>query len=300
MKKKILILCGILVGMYLVLSLVDTSEYRVEKRLWRLHKHLSSLAQDPKAVPDAQFDRLINDYRGLIKRFPKSRYVPQMHSEIGSLYLMNHKFSDARAVYGEVVAKFSDQTEVVAKAMVDIGNTHVFENRMDLAVPVFLQIQKQYGRTEVGFMMPLYIAGLYRNANQLSESRAYLDKAVQFYREIIDNDQEPEVVRLSAYQSLATTYIAQEKWEDALGVLKRGVVDFADSDLMTPQRLSMLTRMINVIAVVHLNDYDKAIGFYTNFIQDHPGHPLNQFLEKVIESLHHLEQNQGSAVLSQP
>lgn len=299
MKKKILILLGILIGVYIVLTMVDTSEYRVEKRLWRMHKQFAAVAQDPKAVPDAQFISIINNYRRLIQRFPKSRYVPQMYSEIGSLYLLNKKYEEARKTYGEVVAKFSDHDDVVSKAMVDIGNSYLIEEKFDQAIQVFQQVWDGYGRTEVGLMMPLYIAGLYRNADRLQDVQNYLNKAVTFYKGIADNKAEPDFLRINAHQTLATTYMAQESWEKALDVLRKILYDFADSNLITPQRLRMITRMINVTAVARLKDYDKAIEIYQDFIQDHPGHFLNQFLEKVIESLNHLKANQGQAVFSQ-
>jgi tetratricopeptide (TPR) repeat protein len=264
-----------------------------------MRKHFAAVSQDPKAVPDAQFVSIINDYRRLIQRFPKSRYVPQMYSEIGSLYLLNKKYEDARKTYGEVVAKFSGHDDVVSKAMVDIGNSYLIEEKFDQAIQVFQQVWDGYSRTEVGLMMPLYIAGLYRNANRLDGVQNYLNKAVVFYKSIADNTAEPDVLRINAHQTLATTYMAQEKWGSALDVLRKMLYDFADSNLITPQRLRMISRMINVIAVTRLKNHDKAIEIYQDFIKDHPGHFLNQFLEKVVESLNYLKANQGQAAFSQ-
>jgi len=297
MKKKVLILLGVLIGLYAVLTMVDTSEYRVEKRMWRMRKQFAAVAQDPKAVPDAQFERVVRGYRRLIKKFPKSRYVPQMYSEIGSLYLLNKKYDDARQAYLDVANQFSDHANVAAKAMLDVGNSYVIEGKLDKGVNVLEQVWKDYGRVETGFIMPVYIAGLYRNAGTTQEAGRWLEQGERYYRGIAQNEQEPLSLRLNAFQMLATVYLAQEKWEGALEVLRGMLYDFADSGLITPQHLRMLTRMINVTAIARLRDIDRASGIYRDFIQDHPGHFLNQFLEKIIESLEYLKTQEGTAVL---
>ena len=299
MKKTILILCGILVAIYLVFSLIDTGEYRVEKRLWRMQKKFSVVAQDPKAVPRSQFESLVKDYRKLIKKYPKSRYVPQMYSRIGSLYLLSENYDEARKAFGDVVRHYADNQEIASKAMMDIGNTYLMQKERSRAIDVYRTIWKDYERTEVGFMMPLYIAGVFRNDGQNEMMTSYLNEAVAFYRKIINNKEEEEFMRLNAYQMLATAYLGLEKWQLAFNTLKDLLYRFADSRAMTPQRLSIITRMINVTAVVRLQDYDKAIHLYQEFIDGHPGHYLNQFLQKVVESLNYLKENRPGAVVPQ-
>lgn len=299
MKKKILILFGVLLGIYIVLTMMDTSEYRAEKSLWRMQKKYTVIAQDPKAVPESQFKRVIKGYRNLIKRYSKSKYVPQMYSSIGMLYAMNKDYENARKVFGEVVTKFSDSPAVVSKALMDIGNVYLIENKMKQAVGIYRRIWIDYSETEAGFMMPLYIAKIYSNTGQEDMVQKYLAEAVAFYKNIAENEENSHMVRIVGYQTLATAYIAQKEWEKALDVLKKILYDYADSKLMTPQRLSGITRTLNLVCIVRLKDFDRAKAIYGGFIDDHSGHYLNPFLEKVLESLDLMKENNLTAVVPQ-
>ena len=130
MKRKFLILCSILLVVYTVFTLLDKSEYRVEKKLWRMSRDFESISQDPKAVPARQFEKIITDYRNVIKKYPDSRYVPQVYSQIGTLYMIQKKYDDARQVYGQVVTDFSDDPVTVSKALMDIGNSYLIQELM--------------------------------------------------------------------------------------------------------------------------------------------------------------------------
>ncbi|MEW5895762.1 MAG: tetratricopeptide repeat protein [Candidatus Omnitrophota bacterium] len=295
MKKKFLILCSILVVIYLVLSLLDNGEYRFEKQMWRMAKNFYSISKDPKAVPDAQFEKVIADYRAMIKKFPDSKYVPQVYSQIGMLYVMQKKYDDARKAYGEVVTGFSEDPVTVSKALMDIGNTYLFQERVKEAVDIYHRLWTDYGKTEVGFMMPLYIAGVYRSLNKDAMVQQYLERALVFYQGIARDEASGHAMQLNAYQSLATVYMAQQKWEKAIESLKSCLYLFADSPTISPRRLAMITRILNTIFIMQMKDFDRGIGFYEQFIADHPNHNLDKYIEKVIESLKYLKERDLSA-----
>lgn len=290
MKKNIFILFGVIVGIYIVFTFIDTSEYRVEKKIWRLQKDFDLIAEDPKAVPDRQVKHVVAKYRKLIKRHPKSRYVPQMYSSMGTLYVMNKDYDSARRVYGEVMTKFADSSNVASKALMDIGNTYMIENKVDRAVETYQRILDQHSRTEVGFKMPLFLAGLHRGLGRKDKVSYYLSEAEVFYGNLADDEEELEAVRINAEQALASVYIAQEKWKDAVRTLKGILYKYADSKLITPKRLSVITRALNMVCIGRLQDFDQAMDIYTAFIEDHPDHYLNSFLEKVLESLRMLKE----------
>jgi len=74
---------------------------------------------------------------------------------------------------------------------------------------------------------------------------------------------------------------------------------YADEEWFSPQNLAGITRMINVVCIGQLKDYDRAITVYQTFIDGHPGHRLNRFLVKVIESLNMMKENKLNAVVPQ-
>lgn len=297
MKKKILILLAVLIGVYVVFSVLDSGEYRVEKKMWQLQQKFSEIAQDPKAVPPRQFDMMIARYRALAEKHPESRYVPQMYALIGALYVMNKDYESARTAYHAVVDQFSQSPDVVSKALLDIGNAYMLENRVEDAVEVYLRILKNYERTETGFKMPMLLVGLYRNLGQETEVRQYLVQAERFYRGIAVNDEENELLRITASQALASVYMAQQRWEDVIKTLKGVLEEYGDSRFMNPKRLSVITRALNIVYIGRLRDFDRAIAMYESFIDEHPGHVLNPYLTKVIESIELLKEYKTEAVV---
>lgn len=291
MRKKLLILIGILVGVYIVLTFLDKGEYRVEKQLWRVQKDYAVIAQDPKTVPEIQFDRVIRRYRKLIRKYPDSIYLPQMYSSIGMLNVMRKDYKDAREVFQETVERFANEPEIAAKAMVDVGNTYLAENNIEKAVEVYRRVHDDYLMTEAGFFIPMHIADIYRNLGETEKFSKALDSALRFYQKTATDTEFSDAVRLNAYQLLLSAYARQGEWQKALGVAKTMLYDFADSKAMNPQRLSGITRLLNLVAIVRLQDFDAARKIYSDFIAVHPDHVLNPYLNKVLESLNFLEQN---------
>ena len=148
-------------------------------------------------------------------------------------------------------------------------------------------------------MMPMFIANIYRNAAQEDMVQLWLGKAVVFYKGIAEDKEKNDFIRITAYQTLVTAYIAQEKWNDVLTVSKLILNTFADSNVITLQRLRVITRTLNIVAVARLNDFDAAKQIYSDFIKDHSGHFLNQYLEKVIESLDLLKESKAKELAPQ-
>ncbi|HSV43998.1 MAG TPA: tetratricopeptide repeat protein [Candidatus Bathyarchaeia archaeon] len=296
MKRKIFIFIGVLLAIYIVLTLLDQGEYRIEKQLWRMREKYNAVVKDPKAVPDAQFEAVILGYAKLIKRYPDSSYIPQMYSSIGSLYAINKRYEDARKTFGQIVATFADDPTVVSKAMMDIGATYQAEGKQQKAIDVYNRIWEKYGKTEIGFMMPLYMAGIYRQSGDAAQVASYLAKAEAFYRQIAGDKENSDSLRLNGCQALATTQMSQQNFSGALQTLKTALYDFADSSEMNPKRLSAVTRLLNIVLIGQMRDFDKAESFYRDFITTHPGHRLNPYLEKVIESVKVLKEKNQTPV----
>jgi len=291
MRKKILVLLGILAGIYIVLTFLDTGEYRVEKQLWRMQKKYAEISQDPKAVPGIQFDRVIAQYRKIIQKYPDSRYLPQVYSSIGMLNVMRKDYDGARGVFNEVVTRFSDVPGIASKALLDVGNTYLVQNDIEKAMEVYRRIHDDYRMTEAGFFVPLHMADIYRNLGDDARSAEALVAAQRFYEKAASDKEIPDAARLNAYQMLFSTYARRAEWRKAMDVAKTMLYDFADSKAMNPQRLSGITRLLNLLAVVRLQDFNMARKIYSDFIVTHPDHILNPYLNKVLESLDFMEKN---------
>ncbi len=300
MKKTLLILMGALVVIYVALTLVDTkTEYVLEKKLWRIQKDFSAIAQDPKAAPDNQYDATIAKYRKLIKEYPQARLAPQMYFQIGRLQEMRKNFDAARIVFKEASDAFKDNASIVSDAMYRVGLSFEQEGKIADAVSIYREIGKTFPKTRVGFSMPLYVASVYRRLGDPVRQNQALAEAEDFYRKILTETEDVSLSQLEVLRSLATTLLGQQKWNGAYQVLERTLLTFARSPNLRPQAAGGIVRTLSVIGVAQLKDMPRVLQTFAVFKEQNPEHPLNGYLEQVKASLEQLKEDQVKAAVAE-
>jgi len=94
---------------------------------------------------------------------------------------------------------------------------------------------------------------------------------------------------LSALRHLANCYLDQNRWEDAISTLGLILEKYSTSDYLTTKDADMVIKSINITAAYQLKDYDVAISLYEGIINQNPRHPLNDYLNKVIDAFNQLK-----------
>ncbi|MFP4472692.1 MAG: tetratricopeptide repeat protein [Candidatus Omnitrophota bacterium] len=285
MKKTLIIGLTVLLGLFVVFTVMDKSDYALEKRLWRVQKDFTELSQDPQSAPAEQYASLARRYRRLIEKYPDSRLVPMIYLQISRLYFMQEAYDRARDILQELKDRYPDRNELQAEALLYIGNAYESEGDFSQAVKTYQKIQQRYPHTEWGIGMPLYLADVYLRAGKLDEHRQALENAAAYYRGIVADEGADLGHQLRAYRSLVAAYLAQEKWNDAVSVLKNALFRYAKSEYLTPRSAGVLIRSIAQISVTRLENPDRAIGIYQEFIREHPDHPLSPTLKKLIAAM---------------
>src|SRR5688572_29257206 len=97
MKRTLVVLLSILIGLYIVLSLVGGKEYAADKAMYGINKKYSLIQQDPLAAPEGRFQEVIEDYKKFIKKYPSSNLTPAAHILIGKTYLLKNDYEMARS-----------------------------------------------------------------------------------------------------------------------------------------------------------------------------------------------------------
>lgn len=293
MKKIIIILIAVLVGIFLSLSLLDNGGYALEKKLWKAQKSFEEIARDPKAVPDQNFEALIARYRRIIADYPKASLTPKVYIKIGSIYLLKNDFDRARVSFEEAIAKNRDKPDICAEALVQVGQTYEKQSRPEEALKIYSQIMAKYPLTEFGLNAPLYVANYLTSINRLSDAKAALFSAEAFYKKMIA-EQSGTRWEFDGMRFLATTYLVQKDQKSGIKTLGDILLKFSKSEYLTPQNASFLVRSINTVSVANLQDYDLPISIYEKFMAQNAEHPFNDFLTKTIAGLKELkEKNVG-------
>lgn len=293
MKKVLLVLIGILAGVFLLLSFLDKSDYAIEKKLWRIQKQFDQIAQDPRVVPDQKFESVARSYLSVIKQHPRSPLVKKIYLQIGRVYGLKKDFAKARENFQAVFNKYADDKEVAAEALMNLGITYEGEMDEKQAIATYKKIIDSYPTTDIGLNMPLYIVNYYLRVSKVNESNVALREAVSFYKDIC-RDHPKSIIEFNALRLLVTAYFAQKDWSQGVNTLGEVLLKYPSGQYMNVDRANLIIKSINTVAVTQLKDYDVAINIYQKFMSQNPKHPLNKKLQDMINALQELKKQNVS------
>ncbi len=288
--KKLLVLFGlILIGLYIFLSEIDTSDYKVERSLWRVNNQYRKLTKkDPKFVPDNEFERIANQYDEIVQNYPKAKLTPRIYLQIGNVYLLKKDFTRARESYLKIISKYPENQELCAEALVGTAQTYERENNWTEALNIYEKVQDEYPLTMTGLNMPLYIASYYQRNGDLTQGEKAFDTAISYYKDV-SNRYPSSPMEFNAWRLLATCYFSRKNWREGVEVLGKILNNYPSQEYLNSARASLLIKFINTVSVTQLQNYDIPIGIYQEFINKHPQHPMTNILRQMIKSLGELK-----------
>ena len=89
---------------------------------------------------------------------------------------------------------------------------------------------------------------------------------------------------------LSNCYLDQNRWAEAISTLGSTLEKYSTSDYLTVKDVDLIIKTINITAAYKLKDYDVAIRLYQEIIARNPGHPLINYLHKVIDAFNQLKE----------
>ena len=295
MKKSIILLPAVLLAIFVIFSVIDRSDYVIEKRIWKIEQQVALKAQYG-ILSNEESENLAAMYRGLIRQYPGSGLLPQIYLHIGQVYVVNKDFEKARINYSEVLKQLPQQKDLCSIALLKIGLTYEQEKKDALAFKTYQQIIDNYPSTEVGLNMPLYMAGYYRRLNKDAETKKAFQEAESFYQKaVLDNPGSSK--GFNSLRFLAVTYLVQKKWDNAVKTFEKTLLDYSLSPYLDWKTAGSIIYSINAVSFFELKTPNKPVTFYQMFIEKRPGYPLNNFIKEVIVSLQDLKNGKKSSVI---
>jgi tetratricopeptide (TPR) repeat protein len=293
MRQLIGLLASILIVVFIGLSLADTDDYALEKHLWRINREFTIVAHDPAGASPEKFNQLIEDYERLVKRFSNSGQIPRIYLQMGRTYMLRRQWNEARDNFNIILEKYPHSDQFDGEALFYIGKTYEEENDPLSALKVYRQILKDYPLTNIGLETPLYIANYFQRMNKPEHAQKAVSEAIDLYQRIIEQSDRSSN-RLRVLRKLATAYVWKEQWQEALQVLEKVLLELPSYPDVDPDAVNGVIKSINSIAVMQLNDYDKAIGIYRGFIRQHPKSELTPHIQEIANALEQLKKPSGS------
>ena len=291
MKKTVLAFIIILVGMFLFLSLIDTSDYVAGKKLWRGNKRFVEIARDPNVVPKQEFENLADSYTTILADYPDSQFVPLIKFQIGKLLTLKGSYGEARKSFAEIAEQYAGNSDMCTRALLYVGMTYEKEARGKEAIKIYKKIMSAYPRTDIGLRMPMLIMRYYKRAGDKGEAlKAYLD-AVAFYTKIHEENHD-NVYGFRALNILSQAYLNQKNWEKAVDVLARMLIEYSSLKFVDYRKVYNIIKTINTVSLTHLKNYDRPKAIYTEFLEENPQHPIKRVLSEMIVAIDELKGNQ--------
>ena len=268
MKKLILFLTGILLIVYILLSLISLGDgYHAEREFWGINRQLYYIASHLESTPDFTIDQLAKRYRGFINKYDKSIYSKRAQLMLGDLYSLKKNYAQARLEYQKAIC--SDK-ETSSQAEITIAKTYELEDAWDKALPIYNTVVQNYPLTSSGFFVPIYIAN--HNAD-------YYPSALAFYKKMAVKYPKSKI----EYNALRMEAICQLKLDDWSAAVKT----MGDILLKYPigRAIKESVDGINLLCVTKLHNYDIGINIYNQFIQKYPDNIVDPVLKKMIKDL---------------
>ena len=284
MKKTILIFVGIIVALYLVVSLINyKSEYNAEVRLFKANKLLSQILQSPESVPTRFFERTVNAYKKVIAKFPNSASAKRAVLSVGQVYIINNKFEQARQELRQYEIAYKDNKDMLSDIQFLIGNAYEKEGKWSTAQGIYNSILEKYPDSLTAMQIPIYIGRYFLKNGKTEDAILTYQQAAVYYQKIARQNPESEKGYL-ALSNVVTCYVDQKLWPEALDSLTNLVNEYPKS-----RELPKLLQIINLLCLEQLKNPQKAIEIYEEFIQKHPENAMVKALKAAIEKLKKVE-----------
>ena|SRR3989338_6424252 len=285
MKKTLVIFAGILVGIFVVLTLINAKdEYAVEQIIWKTNQQFSVAAKTPETVPDKVFKDIAAQYSAVIENFPNSKLLPRVYILLGQVYVTQKQYDVAREKFSEVLKKYPGNSILCAEALSETGKTYETQNNWSGALENYQQIIRDYPLTDIGLSASLYIATWYRTHNEISRAQEAYRNAIAYYKSLATQHANAEA-GVKALRLLTNCYLDLRRWAEAVDVMGRILLEYPYSPAAP-----MTIKAINNISITQLKDSGKAISIYSDFIAKNPEHPFNKTLKDMIIAFKKLEE----------
>ena len=285
MKKLLISLSSILVGIFIILSLLDQNgEYNAEKMIWKANQKFFELAKDPNSIPDKTFLQLDKQYELIANRFPNSPLAKKAYISIARMYLVKKDYPTVRNKVQIIFKKYPKDAAIGSEATSLIGRSYELSGDWPNALRIYNDLMEKYPKTEIGLNVPLYIANYYQINKFAANAQQAYDTAIVYYKKTVSNDPNP-FIQFKSLGLLANCYFFKKMWREGVTTLGELLVKYPSGEFLSFHEIDLLLKTINTISVTQLKDYDLPIQIYQNFITQHPNHGLNKLLKKIITAL---------------
>lgn len=297
MYKILLTMIGILAAVYLVLTLADVnSEYMIEKRFWQIEARYKDVVRDQGFLPKGTSAQMVDELEEFIAHYPQSSLVAKARLNLAMIYVLEENHASAKLILEDIIRQYPQQPELGVAAARQLIAIYEQEKNIPQVVLTYQEVLKRFPLTEFGLRIPLLLAQFYIEQGEMPQAKAAYEQAIEYYWQIIKEDQQSEI-SFKALNLLATAYVMQAQWADAVDVFGQILLNYTDTKQLDSKKIDQVIKSINIISVNKLEDYAQAIHIYEGFLEKYPDHELSTKIQGVVRGFKKL--NSPAAVIGE-
>ncbi len=280
MKKIILLLVAILIGLYIVLAILGSKgEYAAEKMYYDAGRVAEKIAANPDVVPPKSIDYIEKKLKTLLQKFPTSETARVVDIKLAEFYISLKKYDLAITQLDAVIKKHAKNKTMLSMAYFLKGLAYERQEKWADALKQYEIVRDSYAETQVGLQVPVYIGNYYMAKGREADARQAYGEAIQFYKKLEEeNSGKPLGYMASLY--VIQAYMRADNFEAAAVEIEKDLDKY-----YSPMTLVQLLPLVEHIIVVKLNDPEKAIAIYRSILAKSKDQKLNIALEKRIKAL---------------
>jgi len=293
MKRCLFVFCSILVGLFIVLSVLGKKgEYAAEKVLWSINQQFDTATRDPESTPAAQYDTIVVLYDQFIEKYPDSNLIPAVKILAAKVLVYKKDYDLAVKRFEAIMMEYRENKSIQVQVLAEIGRAYAYKKDDKMVMATYKRIWKDFPKTDLGLRVPLLIAEFYANRNQIVEAKNAFQEAVDYYKKLTQ-DQDNPFVELNSWRLLSACFVAQENWSEAIEAYKTILIKFPEPQYLSLNEVGRVVKSINALSVIKLKNEDLAIDVYKEFIKIYPDHPFTEKFRQIIDQYNKLKAKAG-------
>ena len=280
MKRIILTLIAILVGLYIVLAILGSrGEYAAEKMYYDASRAAEKIAANPDVVPPRSIDYIERKLKTLLQKFPNTEVARTVDIKLAEFYIAFKKYDLAIAQLDAVIKKHATNKTMLSMAYFLKGLAYERQDKWADALKQYEIVRDSYSETQVGLQVPVYIGNYYMAKGREADARQAYSEAIQFYTKLEkDNSGKPLGYMAALY--VIQAYMRADNFEAAAVEVEKDLDKYYSS-----VTLVHLLPLVENIIIAKLNNPEKAIAIYKSILAKSKDPKLNNALEKRIKGL---------------
>lgn len=279
MKKTVIILVLVLVGVSATLALVSSNdEYAAERILYHAMKTNSKILKNPDVAPPGMLASVEADLKKILTRYPKTGVIKMTHFTLAEFYLANKKFDKAISLLNEIIGRYKNDVLMISRAQFLKGYAYEAQDKWPAALKEYTILKDKYSFTTLGLQMPLYIGKHYMTKGMKEKAANAYEEAASFYRKI-EARNKGKRLGYAAAAMLMQAYMNLGRFEQAGMLLERTIDNYP-----FPAALQELLPMAEIIFAKALRQPRKAAEVFRKIKDKFKDPKVRQMLENRIKT----------------